>query len=118
MGSSHSPKPGGIPAKLLSRGRHTTEAGLGAGNGGGAAPSATKAFLLERVSHVVAARISLAEQIELEDDGFDITVRWQRQTLGHIRHSDLDAVRGACAKAARVAKILLPANVWIALLSV
>jgi hypothetical protein len=118
MGSSSSTKPRGKPPKLLRVGG-ADEATGGASTAGTAASRsprrASAALQLERVERSIAAKVQEGHQVGLADDGRDIPVKWQRQTLGFIRRSDLIRVRNMGSNAATISKVQRPAKIWILL---
>ncbi len=117
MGASSSAKPRGKPKKLLSAGGQS-DAGGGPSTGSGAvrSPRRVSASLrLERVDRSIARQVAEGHQLALVDDGRDIAVKWQRQTLGFIRRSELIKVRNAGSNAAKISKIVLPNGIWILL---
>jgi hypothetical protein len=121
MGSSSSAKPRGKPRKLLrgDGGQGSEGAGGGgsaSGSGAGRSPRrASSALRLERVDRSIARQVAEGDQLALVDDGRDVAVTWQRQTLGFIRRSELITVRNSGCTAARISKIVLPTGIWILL---
>src|SRR6185312_254704 len=120
MGASSSAKPRGKPRKLLRGGGQDCDSGGGGGAGIGSGVGRTPrrvstALRLERVDRSVARQVSEGDQVSLVDDGREIAVKWQRQTLGFIRRSELIRVRNAGSNAAKISKVVLPAGIWILL---
>lgn len=120
MGASSSAKPRGKPVKLLRGGGQDGDgSGVGAtaiGSGVSRSPRrVSTALRLARVDRSLARQVTAGDQVALVDDGREIAVKWQRQTLGFIRRSELIRVRNAGSNAAKISRLVLPAGVWILL---
>lgn len=122
MGASSSAKPRGKPGKLLRGGGQDGDGGGGGGEGPATGSGVSRsprrvstALRLERVDRSSARQVAGGDQLALVDDGRDVSVKWQRHTLGFIRRSELIRVRNSGCTAARISKIVLPIGIWILL---